>query len=93
MPEEVPLLLIGRLAVDAACQGRGLGTDLLIDALQRCLAAAEIAGARAVIAHAIDDDAVQFYQRHGFVLSPLGERTMLIPMETVQALFDGKSED
>lgn len=87
MPEEVPLLLIGRLALDAAYQGQGIGTDLLSDALRRCLAAAEIAGARAVITHAIDDEAVRFYQRHGFLLSPLGERTMLMPIETVAGLF------
>lgn len=87
MPEEVPLLLIGRLVLDAAYQGQGIGTDLLSDALRRCLAAAEIAGARAVIAHAIDDVAVRFYQRHGFLLSPLGESRMLMPIETVADMF------
>ena len=87
MPEQVPLLLVGRLAVDRAFQGIGLGGDLLSDALRRCLAVSEIAGVRAVVAHAIDDAAISFYQRHGFILSPLGERVMLMPMETVQALF------
>lgn len=86
MPDEIPLLLIGRLAIDVGFQKRGLGTDLLIDALRRCLIAAETAGARAVITHAIDDDAVAFYERHGFVRCPLGERTMLMPIETVRAL-------
>jgi GNAT superfamily N-acetyltransferase len=86
MPEQVPLLLIGRLAVDAAWRGRGLGSALLVDALRRCLAASDIAGVRAVIAHAIDDSAVDFYQRHGFVRSPLGERVMLMPIETVRSL-------
>lgn len=89
MPEQVPLLLIGRLALDAAYQGLGLGTELLADALQRCLAASEIAGARGIAAHAIDDEAVRFYQRHGFLLSPLGERTVLMPIETALALFEG----
>ena len=87
MPEQVLLLLIGRLAVDRAFQGHGLGTDLLADALRRCLAASEIAGARGVVAHAIDDEAVSFYRRRGFLLSPLGERVMLIPIETVRSLF------
>ena len=64
------------------------GTELLSDALRRCLAASEIAGARGVVAHAIDDDAVGFYQRHGFVLSPLGDRVMLLPIETVRDLFE-----
>ena len=88
MPEQVPLLLIGRLAVDQAFQGLGLGTELLSDALRRCLSASEIAGARGVVAHAIDDEAVRFYQRHGFALSPLGERVMLLPIESVRALFE-----
>lgn len=88
MPEHVPLLLIARLAVDQEFQGIGLGTDLLADALRRCLAASDIAGARGVIAHAIDDDAVGFYRRHGFLLSPLGERVMLLPIETARALLE-----
>jgi GNAT superfamily N-acetyltransferase len=74
MPEQVPLLLIGRLAVDAEWRGRGVGSALLVDALRRCLAASEIAGARGVVAHAIDEAAVDFYQRHGFVRSPWAKR-------------------
>jgi GNAT superfamily N-acetyltransferase len=86
MPQEVPLLLIGRLAVDAEFQGRGVGSALLIDALRRCLAASAIAGARGVITHAIDDEAVGFYQRHGFIPAPpLGHRTMLLPIEILRA--------
>src|SRR3546814_16221137 len=62
----------------ALFQGLGLGADLLADALRRCAAASEIAGARAVIVHSIDDDAVGFYARHGFIASPLGERVLLM---------------
>ncbi|MBI5162900.1 MAG: GNAT family N-acetyltransferase [Magnetospirillum sp.] len=87
MPEEVPLLLIGRLALDRAWQGLGLGTNLLADALRRCLAASDIAGARGIIVRAIDDEAAQFYQRHGFLPSPLGPGILLMPIETVRALF------
>jgi len=87
MPEQVPLLLIGRLAVDAQWRGRGLGSALLGDALRRCLAASEIAGARGVVAHAIDEAAVGFYERHGFVRSPLGDCVMLMPIETVGSLI------
>jgi GNAT superfamily N-acetyltransferase len=89
MPDQVPLLLIGRLAVDAEWRGRGLGSALLVDALGRCRAASRIAGARAVVAHAIDDTAVSFYERHGFVRSPLGDRVMLMPIETVRSLMSG----
>jgi GNAT superfamily N-acetyltransferase len=93
MPEQVPLLLIGRLALDQAFQGIGLGTELLSDALRRCLAASEIAGAPGVIAHAVDDEAAAFYQRHGFQRSPLGERVMLLPMETARAMFAGTNSE
>ncbi|MFL6814583.1 MAG: GNAT family N-acetyltransferase [Bradyrhizobium sp.] len=87
MPDHVPLLLIGRLAVDSQWRGRGLGSALLGDALRRCLAASEIAGVRAIIAHAIDEAAAGFYERHGFVRSPLGERVMLMPIETARSLM------
>jgi GNAT superfamily N-acetyltransferase len=87
MPDHVPLLLIGRLAVDRAFQGLGLGGDLLVDAIRRCLAAADIVGARGILAHAIDDGAASFYQRHGFSFSPLGERVMLLPIETARAML------
>lgn len=85
LPHQVPLLLIGRLALDNSVQGGGLGANILADAIRRCCAASEIVGARAIIAHAIDDDAVRFYRRHGFVLSPLGERVMLLPIEAALA--------
>lgn len=85
-PDEVPFLLIGRLAVDAAWRGKGVGSALLMAAMGRALKVSEIAGARGVIAHAIDDAAATFYERHGFIHSPLGERVTLMPMETVRAL-------
>jgi GNAT superfamily N-acetyltransferase len=89
MPEQVPLLLIGRLALDVLWQGKGLGSALLGDALRRCVAASEIVGARGVAAHAIDDAAAQFYLRHGFVRTSLGPRTVLIPMDSIRTLFSG----
>jgi GNAT superfamily N-acetyltransferase len=87
LPAQVPLLLIGRLAVDAQWRGRGLGSALLADAIRRCFAASEIAGIRGIVAHAIDEAAVGFYERHGFILSPLGEHVMLMPIETVRSLI------
>lgn len=86
LPDQVPLLLIGRLAVDASCQGRGVGSALLVDASRRCLAASEVIGVRGIVAHAIDEAAVGFYERHGFVRCPLGERVMLMPIETARSL-------
>ncbi|MDB5911045.1 MAG: family acetyltransferase [Massilia sp.] len=84
-PQEVPLLLIGRLAIDAAFQGQRLGAALLADALRRCAAASAIAGVRGVLVHAIDDEAAGFYQRFGFTRAPqLGERTLLLPVEMLR---------
>ncbi len=87
LPDHVPLLLIGRLAVDAPWQGRGVGSALLVDASRRCLAASEVVGVRGIVAHAIDEAAAEFYERHGFVRCPLGERVMLMPIETVRSLL------
>jgi len=86
-PQEVPLLLIGRLAINAGFQGQGqgLGAALLADALRRCAAASTIAGVRGVLVHAIDDEAAGFYQRFGFIHAPpLGERTLLLPVEMLR---------
>lgn len=69
-PEAIPAILLARLALDAALQGQGLGAELLWDALSRCVAAADAAGARLVVVDAIDDDAAAFYQRYGFVPAP-----------------------
>ena len=85
MPDQVPLLLIGRLALDTSLHGRRLGADLLADAVRRCCAASQIVGARAIVAHAIDEEAAHFYRHHGFLFSPLGERTLLLPIETARA--------
>lgn len=84
-PQDVPLLLIGRLAIDVTFQGQGLGAGLLADALRRCAAASTIAGVRGVLVNAIDDEAAGFYQRFGFIHAPpLGERTLLLPVEMLR---------
>lgn len=63
----IPILVIARLAVDRAFQGRGLGAALLRDAMRRALSAAEIAGIRGVVVHAKDAQAAAFYRHFGFV--------------------------
>ncbi|WP_176593399.1 GNAT family N-acetyltransferase [Sphingobium sp. EM0848] len=88
MPEQVPLLLVARLAVDREWQGLGLGGDLLGDALRRCFAASVIAGARGIAVHAIDEVAASFYEHHGFLRSPLGELTLILPIEALRGIID-----
>ncbi len=87
MPDGVPLLLIGRLAVDSEWQGRGVGSMLLKNAMERCLAVARIAGVRAIAVHAIDGAATAFYEKHGFIGSPLGTRLLVLPIEAARALL------
>jgi len=86
MPDPLPMMLIRRLAIDQHWQRRSLGSALLVDAVRRCVAASQIIGARGIIAHAIDDDAMSFYQRHGFLITPV-ERLMLLPMELARKLL------
>jgi hypothetical protein len=82
LPDQVPLLLIGRLAVDRQCQGKGLGEDLLFDGVRRCLEVSEIAGIRAVITHAIDDDAVRFYEHGPRHVTPAGRSVFKMQCHT-----------
>lgn len=80
MPDPVPVMILGRLAIDLALQGRGLGSDLLRDAVIRTMQAAEIAGIRAMLVHALDARAAQFYERSGFIPSPVRPLTYFLPL-------------
>ena len=84
MPDPIPVMVLARLAVDRAYQGRGLGSALLRDALLRTVSASEIAGIRAVLLHAITDDAKRFYERAGFYQCPVDPMTMMISLAEVE---------
>ncbi len=89
MPDPVPVILLGQLAVDEVWRGRRLGSDLLIDAARRSLAAAATVGARAVIVQAIDDRARAFYEKFGF--RPFSEREplmLVLRMSEIAGLLD-----
>ncbi|MBX5065055.1 GNAT family N-acetyltransferase [Rhizobium lentis] len=70
MPDPIPVAVLGRLAIDRSYQGRGLGRALVRDAGLRLLNAAEIIGIRALLVHAISDEARAFYEAVGFLPSP-----------------------
>jgi GNAT superfamily N-acetyltransferase len=74
VPEQfaIPVMVLARLAVDDSEAGRGLGAALLKDALTRTLQAADIAGLRAILVHALDDEARGFYKHFGFEDTPVG---------------------
>ena len=81
----VPIMLLARLAIATSCQGKGLGSGLLKDAMLRTLQAAEIAGIRAFVAHAKDDAAKAFYERFDFVPSPSDPYHLFRLMKDVRA--------
>ena len=84
MPEPIPVMVLGRLAVDREYQGTGLGVALLKDALLRTLHAAEIAGIRAVLLHASSEEAKRFYLHHGFAESPVDPMTMMVTLADLE---------
>jgi len=81
----IGVILLARLAVDRNEHGVGLGKALLVDALTRALAAAEAIGARAILVHAIDDEAAAFYKKFGFEPSPLDPKQLMLLMKDLRA--------
>lgn len=84
MPDPIPVMVLGRLAIDLRFQGKGVGRALLRDALLRVSRAAEIAGVKAILVHAISQDARAFYRAHGFLASPVDDMTLCLPLATVR---------
>ncbi len=90
MPDPVPVMLLARLAVDKDFQGRSIGPGLLRDAILRTLQAAEIAGIRAILVHAISDAARRFYEKHGFRASPVNPMTLMITLTEAARELTGR---
>ena len=80
MPDPIPVMVLGRLAVDQRWQRRRIGPALLRDAILRTVQAAEVAGIRAILVHAISDEARLFYERHGFRRSAADHMTLMITL-------------
>ncbi|MDT8439816.1 MAG: GNAT family N-acetyltransferase, partial [Wenzhouxiangellaceae bacterium] len=74
----IPVVILARLAVNLQDQGRGIGIGLLQDVIRRTLLIAEQAGIRAMLTHPIDEEAARFYNRFGFVASPLREQQLVL---------------
>lgn len=85
MPDPIPVILIGRLAVDARFTGQGLGFSLLKDALSKGIEASRTVGARAFVVHALSDAAESFYRKFGFALVPESARVMYIRIRDAEA--------
>jgi len=87
-PDTIPVSVIGRLAVSREHAGKGLGGDILSDALRRIAAASQSIGIAAVLVHAKDDAAKRFYMKCAeFLEYPQDSRTLFLPIKTVLAAF------
>ncbi len=87
-PDTIPVSVIGRLAVSRDHAGKGLGADILSDALRRIAVASQSIGIAAALVHAKDDAAKRFYLRCAeFIEYPADSRTLFLPIETVIAAF------
>jgi len=83
MPDPVPSILLGRLAVDERLQGRGLGRSLLFDAIQRMIEVAAQVGVRVAVVDAISDDGRHFYAHHGFIETLNDPSRLVLDLRTV----------
>lgn len=81
MPDPIPVMVLGRLAIDHRYQGQGLGKALLRDAILRVLQAADIAGIKAILVHALSDEAKRFYEEYGFIAFKDQPMTLALPIE------------
>lgn len=84
--KQIPIILLGRLAIDKKFQKQGLGEKLLIDALKRSLEISQSVGAWAVIVEPLNEEIQRFYQLYGFILLP-DSRKMFLLMKTIEKLF------
>lgn len=85
----IPLMILARLAVDGREQGKRLGAALLKDALLRCVAAADIAGIRALFVHAKDEEATAFYRHFNFQPSPTDPHHLFVLMKDLSRMLGG----
>jgi GNAT superfamily N-acetyltransferase len=87
MPDPMPVLLLGRLAIDKRYHNQGIGQALLRDAMLRAATHAESMGIFAILVHALSDPAKQFYLSRGFVPSPLQPMTLFMTLATVRTIL------
>jgi GNAT superfamily N-acetyltransferase len=80
MPDPIPVVVLGRLAVTRSHHGQGLGRALFQDAARRVIQAADAIGVRGMIVHALSEEAKAFYLRLGLELSPLEPMTLMVTL-------------
>lgn len=87
MPDPLPVVLLGRLAVDMSLEGKGVGQSLFKDAAHRVNQAADLIGVAAIIVHPISEKAHAFWVKRGFVDCPGEQRMMVVTMKDVRAVI------
>jgi GNAT superfamily N-acetyltransferase len=92
MPDPVPMMVLGRLAVDRSAQGRGVGYGLLKDAVLRVVQAADIVGVRGILVDAIDDAACAFYEKLGFRRSAAFALKLMITLDEAKRAISDSSQ-
>ncbi|KDU06082.1 acetyltransferase family protein [Escherichia coli 3-267-03_S1_C2] len=84
MPEPIPVVVLGRLAIDKSLQGQGIGRAMVRDAGLRVLQAAEVIGIRGMLVHALSDQAREFYLQVGFEPSPVDSMILMATLADLQ---------
>lgn len=87
MPDVLPVLVLGRLAIDKKYHNKGLGSALLRDAMIRSINIAEDTGVFAILIHALSESAKRFYLSRGFVESPLDAKILFMTIETIRSII------
>lgn len=87
MPNPIPVVILARLAIDNHFKGLSLGKGLLKDALLRCVNVASQIGVKAVLVHALDQEAMAFYQKFGFEPMPKQDKTLMISIANIEKIL------
>lgn len=87
MPDPIPVVVLGRLAVDRSLQGKGIGRALVRDACLRVIQAADAIGLRGMLVHALSEDAKAFYESVGFEPSPLDPMTLMVTLTSLRSVL------
>ena len=87
MPEHIPIIVLGRLAIDKKYQRQRLGAALLKDALLRSLTISRDIGVRAILVHTLSKQAKEFYLQYGFVETPFEPMTLMLSISTLRKLY------
>lgn len=88
MPDPIPAIVLGRLAVDVKHQGKGLARALIKDMFLRAIQVSDLAGTKAVLVKALNDEVITFYQSFGFIPSKTAPLLLMKAISEVRASFD-----